>query len=149
MESLTFRHTTKTPLPGSVPSAITGVVASGNLEILLERVLPTDACEVAIETPIAGYGDVWAAVVADFVARGAAGRAAHQHQRRRRASRHRIAAPAPGRPADGGLTMAGNRAARIDPDTVSWYEATARQRVGGPGRSGKLPRVPRTDRARA
>ncbi|GJE26838.1 malonate decarboxylase acyl carrier protein [Methylobacterium organophilum] len=69
MESLTFRHTTKTPLPGSVPHAITGVVASGNLEILLERVLPPDACEVVIETPIAGYGAVWEAVVADFVAR--------------------------------------------------------------------------------
>lgn len=73
MESLTFRHTTKKPLPGSVPSAITGVVASGNLEILLERVLPPDACEVAVETPIAGYGDVWEAVVADFVARAQPG----------------------------------------------------------------------------
>ncbi len=49
MESLTFRHTTARPLAGTVPSAITGVVASGNLEILLERVLPPDTCEVAIE----------------------------------------------------------------------------------------------------
>src|ERR1700712_2497496 len=73
MESLTFRHTTKKPLSGSVPSAITGVVASGNLEILLERVLPPDACEVAVETPIAGYGDVWAAAVADFIARAQPG----------------------------------------------------------------------------
>ena len=73
MESLTFRHTTKTPLPGTQPSAVTGVGASGNLEVLLERVLPPDACEVAIDTPIAGYGDVWAAVVADFVARAQPG----------------------------------------------------------------------------
>ncbi|MHC2105443.1 MULTISPECIES: malonate decarboxylase acyl carrier protein [unclassified Methylobacterium] len=73
MESLTFRHTTRKPLPGSVSNAITGVVASGNLEILLERVLPPDACEVAIETPIAGYGAVWEAVVADFVARAQPG----------------------------------------------------------------------------
>jgi malonate decarboxylase delta subunit len=73
VESLTFRHTTTKPLSGSVPNAIAGVVASGNLEILLERVLPPDACEVVIETPITGYGDVWAAVVADFVARAQPG----------------------------------------------------------------------------
>jgi len=54
MESLTFRHTTQKPLPGTRAQAITGVVASGNLEILLERVLPPDAFEIAIETPIAG-----------------------------------------------------------------------------------------------
>lgn len=69
MEHLTFRHATTKALSGAKRQAITGVVASGNLEILLERVLPPDACEVAIETPIAGYGAVWEAVVADFVAR--------------------------------------------------------------------------------
>ena len=73
METMTFRHTTTKPLAGTKPQAITGVVASGNLEILLERVLPPDACEVAIETPIAGYGPVWEAVVADFVARAQPG----------------------------------------------------------------------------
>lgn len=73
MENLTFRHTTKTPLPGAKPLAITGVVASGNLEVLLERVLPATECTVEIATPIAGYADVWEAVVADFVARAAPG----------------------------------------------------------------------------
>ena len=73
METLTFRHKTKQPLAGSKPQAITGVVASGNLEVLLERVLPADACEVAIETPINGYGAVWEAVVSDFVARAQPG----------------------------------------------------------------------------
>ncbi len=73
MEFLTFRHTTQKPLPGTKAQAITGVVASGNLEILLERVLPPDAFEIAIETPIAGYGQVWEAVVADFVARAQPG----------------------------------------------------------------------------
>lgn len=73
MESLTFRHTTRKALPGTRPMAITGVVASGNLEVLLERVLPADACEVAVETAINGYGAVWAAVVADFVARAQPG----------------------------------------------------------------------------
>ncbi|SFL44703.1 malonate decarboxylase acyl carrier protein [Methylorubrum salsuginis] len=73
MESLTFRHTIQKPLPGTKRAAITGVVASGNLEVLLERVLPPDACEVAVETAINGYGDVWEAVVADFVARAQPG----------------------------------------------------------------------------
>ena len=69
MEKLSFRHATRTALPGTRASAITGVVASGNLEVLLERNLAPDACRVEIDTAIAGYGAVWAAVVADFVAR--------------------------------------------------------------------------------
>ena len=73
MESLTFHHKTQKPLSGSKPEAITGVVASGNLEVLLERVLPPDACEVSVETPVRGYRDVWEAVVADFVARAQPG----------------------------------------------------------------------------
>jgi len=73
MEKLTFRHSTKKPLSGAKPQAITGVVASGNLEVLLERALPPDACTVEIETSIHGYGDVWEAVVADFVARAQPG----------------------------------------------------------------------------
>jgi malonate decarboxylase delta subunit len=73
METLTFRYATTQTLPGSRPSAITGVVASGNLEVLLERALAPDACTVEIETPINGYGDVWEAVVADFVARAQPG----------------------------------------------------------------------------
>lgn len=69
MEKLSFRHATRQPLPGTKRSAITGVVASGNLEVLLERNLGPDECRVEIDTAINGYGDVWAAVVADFVAR--------------------------------------------------------------------------------
>ncbi|MDB5648039.1 malonate decarboxylase acyl carrier protein [Methylobacterium sp.] len=69
METLTFRYATTQTLPGSRPSAITGVVASGNLEVLLERNAPPGECRVEIDTAINGYGDVWAAVVADFVAR--------------------------------------------------------------------------------
>ena len=69
METLHFRHTTTRPLPGTRRSALTGVVASGNLEVLLERDLPPGECRVTIDTAVAGYGAVWAAVVADFVAR--------------------------------------------------------------------------------
>lgn len=69
MDTLTFRHATTRPLAGAADQAITGVVASGNLEVLLERVLPPDACEIVVDTPIGGFADVWAAVVADFVER--------------------------------------------------------------------------------
>ncbi|ACL58082.1 malonate decarboxylase acyl carrier protein [Methylobacterium nodulans] len=73
MEKLSFQHTTRKSLPGARAQAITGVVASGNLEVLLERVLPPTACTVEIETSIHGFGDVWEAVVADFVARAQPG----------------------------------------------------------------------------
>ena len=45
------------------------MVASGNLEVLLERVLDGTRCEVTIKTPITGFDDVWRAVVDDFVER--------------------------------------------------------------------------------
>ncbi|HEV2543672.1 MAG TPA: malonate decarboxylase acyl carrier protein [Methylobacterium sp.] len=73
MEKLSFRHTTQKALSGAKAQAITGVVASGNLEVLLERALAPTECTVEIETPIRGYGEVWAAVVADFVARAQPG----------------------------------------------------------------------------
>jgi malonate decarboxylase delta subunit len=40
VEDLTFRHDTRRRAPGNRTMAITGVVASGNLEVLTERVLP-------------------------------------------------------------------------------------------------------------
>ena len=69
MRTLNFRHTGRARLPGKKDKAIIGVVASGNLEVLLERVLPEAACEVIIATPIRGYDETWKAVVAEFVER--------------------------------------------------------------------------------
>jgi malonate decarboxylase delta subunit len=46
-----------------------GVVASGNMEALFERVLDDAQCQFDIVTSIAGYGEVWSAVIADFVER--------------------------------------------------------------------------------
>ena len=48
-------------------------MASGNLEVLAERVLPDTECEIAVATSARGFGDVWAAVVADFVERRSPG----------------------------------------------------------------------------
>jgi malonate decarboxylase delta subunit len=69
MEKLTFRHTTAKAAAGTKREAIVGVVASGNLEVLVERVLPERDCEVDISTAAHGFGAVWSAVVADFVER--------------------------------------------------------------------------------
>jgi len=73
MENLTFCHKTEKPAGGGQRQAIVGVVASGNLEVLVERVLPDHDCVVEIATAAHGFGEVWAAVVADFVERASPG----------------------------------------------------------------------------
>ncbi len=69
MQTLKLKHTAKARLPGDREQAIIGVVASGNLEVLLERVLAGRHCEVDINTAVTGFDDTWRAVVADFVER--------------------------------------------------------------------------------
>jgi malonate decarboxylase delta subunit len=73
MENLSFKLKAPTPAGGTRTQAIVGVVASGNLEVLVERVLPAGACIVDIATAAHGFGAVWEAVVSDFVARRSAG----------------------------------------------------------------------------
>lgn len=73
MDILKLHFTTRGPAPGTAGSAIVGVVASGNLEILLERTLAETECAVEIATPILGYGEIWKAVVADFVEQASPG----------------------------------------------------------------------------
>ena len=73
MESFTLHHAASRPLGGAARQAIVGVVASGNLEVLAERVEPAEACAVEICTAADGFGEVWRAVVADFVERCAPG----------------------------------------------------------------------------
>jgi len=73
MQTLRFRHTARRRLSGKKDKAIIGVVASGNLEVLLERALPEAACEVDIATPLGGYDETWKAVIAEFVERSSPG----------------------------------------------------------------------------
>ncbi len=73
METLRIKHAARRRLAGSRGQAIIGVVASGNLEVLLERVLPGRECEVEINTTTTGFGETWKAVVADFVDRHSPG----------------------------------------------------------------------------
>ena len=69
MEHLKIKHMAHSRLSGKKEQAIIGVVASGNLEVLLERVLPDRHCEVDIATTVKGFDELWHAVVADFVER--------------------------------------------------------------------------------
>jgi malonate decarboxylase delta subunit len=69
MEKLNFRHTARQRAEGSRKIALIGVVASGNLEVLAERVLPGTDCEVDIDTAAEGFRAVWQAVIDDFVER--------------------------------------------------------------------------------
>ncbi|MGY4292971.1 malonate decarboxylase delta subunit [Bradyrhizobium sp. i1.4.4] len=80
MEKLSFRLTAPRCAGGTRPQAIVGVVASGNLEVLLERVSPADMCTIDIATAAHGFGTVWDAVVRDFVARRSAGGLRNFHQ---------------------------------------------------------------------
>jgi malonate decarboxylase delta subunit len=69
MEDLSFHHQARGRADGTRQMAIIGVVASGNLEVLAERVLPETECRLEIKTAAEGFGEVWDAVVADFVER--------------------------------------------------------------------------------
>lgn len=69
MEQLNYRYTARARAKGRLAAALVGVVASGNLEVLAERVLPDTECEIEIRTAVVGFGQVWEQVVADFVER--------------------------------------------------------------------------------
>jgi malonate decarboxylase delta subunit len=73
MEQLNYRLTARDRARGEGVSALVGVVASGNLEVLVERVLSDTECEIDIQTAAVGFGAVWEAVVADFVERRSPG----------------------------------------------------------------------------
>lgn len=73
METLSYRHQARQRASGSKSMAVIGVVASGNLEVLVERVLPGTTCQVDISTAAKGFGAVWEAVIADFVERRSPG----------------------------------------------------------------------------
>ncbi len=73
MEKIEVRGTAKRRVPGTSLRAITGVNASGNLEVLVERVMSDRECMVEVTTAVAGFGDIWRAVIEEFFERGAPG----------------------------------------------------------------------------
>ena len=60
MEQFQVRGTAKSRAGGHRHQAITGVNASGNLEILVERVLPERECLVDVATAVTGFRAIWA-----------------------------------------------------------------------------------------
>jgi malonate decarboxylase delta subunit len=73
MEHLVYRFNVDRRASGKRLHALVGVVASGDLEVLVERALPDSHCEVIVNTAVRGFADVWEAVVGDFIARRPAG----------------------------------------------------------------------------
>lgn len=69
MEHFQVRATSARRAPGSRRQAIVGVNASGNVEILVERVLPDTDSVVEVTTAVAGFQNLWQAVITDFFAR--------------------------------------------------------------------------------
>jgi malonate decarboxylase delta subunit len=69
METLQFEFNGGTTTASERPARVVGVVASGNLEVMVERANLGGACEIAVKTPLAGFGQVWRAVLEDFFAR--------------------------------------------------------------------------------
>lgn len=126
METLNFRLSAPTRAGGTRMQAIVGVVASGNLEVLLERASPADTCMIDITTAAHGFGAVWDAVVRDFVARRPAG-GLRISINDGGMTRHGRAAPRARHPQDRGAgTMT---VATANTVSLSWYEASARQRI--------------------
>jgi malonate decarboxylase delta subunit len=64
MESLHFAFDGGRALSPFAP-VLVGVVASGNLEILVEPAAGTD-CRIDIDTSARGFGPIWEAVLRDF-----------------------------------------------------------------------------------
>lgn len=66
MEQFQIHVASARPAPGDRRQATVGVNASGNIEILVERVLPETECLVEVTTAVTGYRTLWQAVIEDF-----------------------------------------------------------------------------------
>ena len=78
METLHYTFDGGRALPAFAP-ALVGVVASGNLEVLVESTTST-GCRIDVDTSARGFGSIWEAVLRDFHARhGLAGLAVSIH----------------------------------------------------------------------
>jgi malonate decarboxylase delta subunit len=73
MEQFQVRGTAKARAGGERDRAITGVNASGNLEVLVERVLPEHECLVDVSTAVTGFRAIWDAVLQEFFERSSPG----------------------------------------------------------------------------
>lgn len=68
MEHFEFRSAGERAF-GEAKPRIVGVVASGNLEVLIENAALDAECVVDVHTSARGFAELWEAVIADFFAR--------------------------------------------------------------------------------
>ena len=73
MEQFQVHSTANSCAGGHRRQAITGVNASGNLEVLVERVLPDHECLVDVTTAVTGFREIWEAAIQEFFARSSPG----------------------------------------------------------------------------
>jgi malonate decarboxylase delta subunit len=69
MESLHYRFEGRECAVLRREHALVGVVASGNLEVLVEHVALDGAMEIGITTAARGFAATWCALLEDFAAR--------------------------------------------------------------------------------
>jgi malonate decarboxylase delta subunit len=69
MERLRFTFDAGHPATTTMVPRIVGVVASGNLEVLIEPAPQSSACAIEIDTAAQGFAEIWRAVMADFFER--------------------------------------------------------------------------------
>ncbi|MPY88706.1 MAG: malonate decarboxylase acyl carrier protein [Luteitalea sp.] len=69
MEHLEFTFPGRRAATGRKHAVLVGVVGSGNLEVLLEPKPLGGACQIVVKTAVAGFGEIWQAVLEDFCRR--------------------------------------------------------------------------------
>ncbi|MBH1593392.1 malonate decarboxylase acyl carrier protein [Stenotrophomonas maltophilia] len=69
METLDYRFDGRTPGRFPHDAVLVGVLASGNLEVLLEPAAQDGAMTVHVVTAAQGFGTIWQAVIGDFARR--------------------------------------------------------------------------------
>jgi len=69
METLHYRFPGSQTLSATQSHALAGVVASGNLEVMLEPTPLDGAMEIEVVTAATGFASIWEAVLTDFAQR--------------------------------------------------------------------------------
>jgi malonate decarboxylase delta subunit len=69
MERLVFELESTRPDARRRPPLVVGVVASGNLEVLVEPGVAEGRCHVEVATSAEGFREIWEAVLRDFAVR--------------------------------------------------------------------------------
>jgi malonate decarboxylase delta subunit len=123
MEQLLFEFAGKRQAHNAAGHALIGVVASGNLEVMVEPAALNGRMRVVVSTAAQGFAGTWEAVLADFHARHPLADVPRLDQRRRGDPGGRQSATRSG---DGGLWRMSRRYREH-----SYYESNARERLFG------------------